>query len=204
MSCVDRNDVDRCANGGARRSYAVAVRLYRDELLYDVKNEAYSLADAGLGDDVTGRMRVQDVGEPGAVDIVTRGLGLAYAELQDALFAYAKVGLGTGTLLTRLGERGVGDGVADDAVVVGDDRLAEPGEYVVRLVVPEGVAVQSVDLVKELAHRFMVVRGLWSYLSLVWPAGAERYGAEGSALLERMQTALNSRVGRVRRTLRPW
>ena len=72
------------------RTKTVKMTFKREELLYDIRNNAYVEGDVMQAKTEHDRHQVQDIGEDGNIDRVTRLLDLAHAECEEALFPYTK------------------------------------------------------------------------------------------------------------------
>lgn len=72
------------------RTKTVKLTFKREELLYDIRNNAYVEGDVMQANTEHDRHQVQDIGEDGNIDRVTRVLDLAHAECAEALFPYTK------------------------------------------------------------------------------------------------------------------
>ena len=78
------------STGLTARTKTVKLLFKRSELLYDIKNYAYVEGDVMQVNTEHDRHQVQDIGETGNIDRVTKVLDLAYAESVEALFPYTK------------------------------------------------------------------------------------------------------------------
>ena len=78
------------AQGTVARTKTVKMTFKREELLYDIRNNAYVEGDVMQVKTEHDRHQVQDIGEDGNIDRVTRVLDLAHAECEEALFPYTK------------------------------------------------------------------------------------------------------------------
>lgn len=78
------------ATGTVARTKTVKLTFKREELLYDIRNNAYVEGDVMQVKTEHDRHQVQDIGEDGNIDRVTRVLDLAHAECEEALFPYTK------------------------------------------------------------------------------------------------------------------
>lgn len=81
------------AQGTVVRTKTVKMTFKREELLYDIRNNAYVEGDVMQVKTEHDRHQVQDIGEDGNIDRVTRVLDLAHAECEEALFPYTKENL---------------------------------------------------------------------------------------------------------------
>ena len=72
--------ISRPGGRGQERKKSVRLTFKREELLYDIRNNAYVEGDVMQVNDAHDRHQVQDIGEEGNIDRVTRVLDLAHAE----------------------------------------------------------------------------------------------------------------------------
>lgn len=163
----------------------VTLNFKRKELLYDASNYAYVEADIMQVEDECRRHQVFDITQTGNVDRVTRILNLAYAECVEALYPYTK-------------------GSIPDNEDTLDDVLKEPDTYTITLSLPEGFSITTVNLLEELIHEYMVCRVLAEWLSITKKESATNWENKFSVLKEKMQKALISRRGRIRRKIKPF
>ena len=78
------------ATGTVARTKTVKMTFKREELLYDIRNNAYVEGDVMEVKTEHDCHQVQDICEDGNIDRVTRMLDLAHAECEEALFPYTK------------------------------------------------------------------------------------------------------------------
>jgi len=81
------------------RTKTVTLTFLREQLLYDIKNLAYVEGDVLPDDAQHSKHQVQDIGEEGNVDRVTRMLDLALSRCREHLYPYTKVPVEGGELL---------------------------------------------------------------------------------------------------------
>lgn len=157
----------------------------RDQLLYDIKNAAFIEGRVMEGDADMGRRRaiVQDVGEAGNVDRVTRMLDLAMARCREMLYPYTKHAVVRGEL---------------------DNRLREREVFGVVMSVPEDFSQTSLVLLKELIHEYLVCKALGDWLGMTYPEKAQMWEAKAESAAQEIRTNLNARIGRVRRRMHPF
>ena len=76
---------------GTENGAQIAVLIFkREQLLYDIRNYCYIAGHIMVDSDTEVRHTVQDVGEEGNVDRVTRKLGLTIAKCKELLYPYTK------------------------------------------------------------------------------------------------------------------
>lgn len=118
----------------------------RDELLYDCKNLGYIAGDVTKTNNIHSRHQLQDIGEKGNVDWVTRVLGLGIARCRELLYPYSRVPVGDGVGL--------------------DDELDEPNAYVIELVLPADFSMSTVTLLKHWIHMLLVYMVMEEWVGL--------------------------------------
>lgn len=135
-------------NGKLAKTKTATITMYREELLYDIKNSAYITGDI-LDRDEAEHIRhlIMDIGEDGNVDRVTRLLDNAFDE---CVFALLK---NTNTEME--------DGYSTD------DRFAEADKYVMKLVLPDKTSKYTIDYLTKQIHEYMVRYTLAQYLGIV-------------------------------------
>lgn len=155
----------------------------RSQLLYDIKNYAFIEGSVMETESDHNRHMVQDVGEEGNVDRVTRVLDLAIARCRELLYPYTKREIDRPAL---------------------DDRLAERPTYGIVLTVPQGFSQTSLTLLERLVHEYLVCKAVSDWLSITNPPKAQIWEAKAEEALTEIRTNLNTRIARVRRRLHPF
>lgn len=161
--------------------------FYRSELLYDVKNIAYVEGDAIETQDEHDRHQIMDIGEDGNVDRVTRVMDLALAHCRELLFPYSRVNVG--------------------ATETRDDELAAPEAYTIELKVPDDFSQSTLTYLEKLIHEYLVYRVLTDWMSITNvknPTSAANWAGKLQDLEDEIESALNARIHRVRRTQTPF
>lgn len=198
------------ATGMVARTKTVKMTFKREELLYDIRNNAYVEGDVMQAKTEHDRHQVQDIGEDGNIDRVTRLLDLAHAECEEALFPYTKEDVeqetemdDTPTYVEPTAD--AGGTVADMEMFTDDTTASKPtGDYVIRLLVPDEYSKTTVRLIVRYIHEYMVCRVLSDWMSITNPPAAANWKAKQDEALEGMREAVNFRTGRVRRTQTPF
>ena len=198
------------ATGMVARTKTVKMTFKRDELLYDIRNNAYVEGDVMQAKTEHDRHQVQDIGEDGNIDRVTRLLDLAHAECEEALFPYTKEDVEQETEMddtpTYVEPTADAEGTVADMEMFTDDMTASKptGDYVIRLLVPDEYSKTTVRLIVRYIHEYMVCRVLSDWMSITNPPAAANWKAKQDEALEGMKEAVNFRTGRVRRTQTPF
>ena len=156
----------------------VVIILKREQLLYDIKNYCYIEGDIMPEDTQHGRHMVQDVGEEGNVDRVTRILDLAHADVVERLYPFTQHEI-------------------HHPVV--DDRLREKPVYGIFLNVPESYSQTTLNLLGGLIHELMVCIAIADWMSITNPPKEETWKRKVEATLRRInqvkgQTRDRSRI----------
>ena len=157
----------------------------RKELIYDAENYSFVEGDIMKADDEHARHQVFDIAAEGNIDRVTRVLNLAHAECVEMLFPYTKSEIPeTQTAL--------------------DDVLTAPEAYDIVLNLPMGFSMTTVQLLKHLIHEYLVCRVLADWMSITNPGSQGNWEEKFTSLKTKIQTAVMSRTGIVRRKLKPF
>lgn len=171
--------------GTGKTAYTKLATLtfYRSELLYDVKNIAWVEGDVITTDDEHDRHEIMDIGEDGNVDRVTRVMDLALAHCRELLFPYSR------TNVDETEER--------------DDELEEPEAYTIELRVPDDFSKSTLTYLEKLIHEYLVYRVLMDWMSITNlknPNSAANWASKLKDLEDEIESTLNARIHRVRRT----
>ena len=166
------------------KSLKATLVFKRGELLYDVENYSFVEADIMKADNEHLRHQVFDVGEDGNVDLVTRMFNLAHAECVEDLYPFTKAECEDGMEL--------------------DDGLVEHEEYKIELTLPADFSHSTVVLLKELVHKYFVVRVLAEWMGITNPGSTAGWQAKLEELERQMKSALACRRNRVRIRLHPF
>lgn len=172
------------ATGMVARTKTVKMTFKRAELIYDIRNNAYVEGDVMQAKTEHDRHQVQDIGEDGNIDRVTRLLDLAHAECEEALFPYTKEDVEQETEMddtpTYVEPTADAEGtVADPEVFTDDTTASKPtGDYVIRLLVPDEYSKTTVRLIVRYIHEYMVCRVLSDWMSITNPPAAANWKAK--------------------------
>lgn len=174
MSCFLENE-----NG---TQFAVLMFM-RDQLLYDIKNNAYIEGSVMDTESNHNRHMVQDVGEDGNVDRVTRVIDLTIAKCKELLYPYTKHNIRRSEL---------------------DDKLREPGVYGIVLKVPTDFSQTTLYLLEKLIHEYLVCEAVADWMSITNPAKAETWKSKATDAVSEIRMNVNTRISRTRRRLHPF
>ena len=111
---------------------------------------------------------IEDIGEEGNIDRVTRLLNLYHAVIVEALYPYTKT-----------------DVVTAEEAVPWTDKLEEVEQYRIDLYLPETFSQTTINLLEHWIHEFLVCRCLADWMSIanteksiVWMTKAEEAKTE--------------------------
>lgn len=162
----------------------VAVLLFkRDQLLYDVKNYAYIEGSVMDTESNHNRHMVQDVGEDGNVDRITRVFDLTVAKCKELLFPYTKHNIHHPVL---------------------DDKLREPGVYGIVLQVTMNFSQTTLTLLEKLVHEYLVCEAVADWMSITNPAKMEIWKSKAEDAVSEIRMNVNTRISRTRRRMHPF
>lgn len=166
------------------RTKIVSLNFAREALLYDVRNYAYVEGDIMQDKEEHTKHQVFDIAEDGNIDRVTRVLDLAHAECVEMMYPYTKIEC--------------------EAEEVRYNTLSETGEYNISLLVPDDFSQTTIDLISKLVHEYMICRVMADWLSITKPSSSDNWEAKMNISKEKIQTHLNARCRRIRRTQTPF
>lgn len=165
----------------------VTLTFKREELLYDIKNMAYVEGDVMPTDNEHDRHQVIDIGEDGNIDRVTRIMDLTIAHCTELLYPYSKSDV--------------------DSEEERDNTLTETDEYKIVMKVPTDFSKSTVSYLEKLIHELVVYKVLSDWMSITNlrnPNSAANWAAKIQQLKDDIESTLNARMHRVRRTQTPW
>lgn len=170
-----------------KRTKTVTLTFYREQLLYDIKNLAYVEGDVLSDEAQHSKHQVQDIGDEGNVDRVTRMLDLALSHCRERLYPYTKEPVEGGELL--------------------DDVLGETEMYTIVMLVPDDFSTTTVKHLEQLIHNLLVYLVLADWMSIANvanPNSAANWAAKAQDIEDEIMSALNRRTGRVRKFQSPF
>ena len=156
----------------------------REELQYDIDNYCY-IEGSVLPEEASSHNRhmVQDVGQEGNVDRVTRVLDAEVAGIKELLYPYTKSAVVSEQL---------------------DDMLRAPEVYGIVLNIPEEFSETTLSLFEKLIHEYLVCKVMEDWMSITNPQKMQIWGIKAEAALEKLRTRVNTRRGKTTRALRPF
>lgn len=162
----------------------VTLSFKRDELLHDIAQVAFVEGDVMRVQEEHDRHQVMDVVQDGNVERVTRMLDVAFALVVEMCYPYSKVP------------------IADKSSL--DDEYKERQAYVMPLWLPDDFSQTTVVVLLRLIHEFMVAKVLYDWLSITKPDAAAAWKMKMDDAERDVRTNLHSRIGAVRRPMRPF
>lgn len=169
-----RIECEETREGGRRQAVLI---FRREELLYDIRNYCFIEGHLLTEDNGERRHTVQDVGEEGNVDRVTRLLDLAHADIRERLYPFTEREIRSAVIADRLRERAV---------------------YGIVLNVPEEFSQTTLTLLGRLIHELLVCTAVADWMSITNPAKEETWLRKREGLLARIAEVRARRRGRVR------
>lgn len=155
----------------------------RDQLLYDIKNYAFIEGSVMDTESNHNRHTVQDVGEEGNVDRVTRVLNLTVCKCRELLYPYTKKEMHRTEL---------------------NDNLREPPVYGIVLSVPLDFSQTTLYLLENLIHEYLVCKAVADWLSITNTAKAQVWEAKAEDAESEIRINLHNRIAKTRRRMHPF
>lgn len=159
----------------------------REELLYDIRNYAYVEGHLIIPKNTEDHRPhvIQDIGEEGNVDRVTRVLDLAHARVVEMLYPFTKKEY-------------------TEYLAPLDDVFIESPEYIVAMQVPEGFSHTTLQYLERLIHEYFVAHVLWDWLMIANPEAAASWRVKLDNIESSIKSAKAIRVKKVRRGQSPF
>lgn len=175
MGCITETE-----NGKTR----AVLTFKREQLQYDIDNGAY-IEGSVLPRETEphNRHMVQDVGQAGNVDRVTRVLEVEMARVREMLYPFTRHKVHRPEL---------------------DDILRRPGIYGIVLELPGDFSQTTLNLLEKLIHEYLVCRALEDWMSITNPGKAETWALKAEGTESRIRRSIGSRMGPTRRKLHPF
>lgn len=175
MSCQLKN------TGGAT---IAVLQFEREQLLYDIRNYCYVEGHIMPSEtEAHARHTVQDVGEEGNVDRVTRVLDLAVSECRELLYSYTRRAVKQKEL---------------------NDKLRERSVYGIVMRVPDEFSQTTLVYLERLIHEYLVCKGVADWLSITNPQKSQIWEAKAQDARNAVSVSLAARTGRTRRRVHPF
>lgn len=171
------------SSSGSDVTRVVRLKFLRDQLLYDIKNNAYIEGDV-MGEEKQHAQHVLvEIGEEGNVDRVSRILAVVHTAVIEMLYPYTKA-----------------EPIEEEI----DNCLHAPEEYVVELNVPTTMSRTTLHHLSKLIHEFMVYCVLADWLSITNPQAAANWSAKAEAVKKEIEEVKNLRRQAFTRPTHPW
>ena len=171
------------SSSGSDVTRVVRLKFLRDQLLYDIKNNAYIEGDV-MGEEKQHAQHVLvEIGEEGNVDRVSRILAVVHTAVIEMLYPYTKA-----------------EPIEEEI----DNCLHAPEEYVVELNVPTTMSRTTLHHLSKLIHEFMVYCVLADWLSITNPQAAANWSAKAEAVEKEIEEVKNLRRKAFTRATHPW
>ena len=156
----------------------------RDQLQYDIDNLAYIEGSVMPNEtEPHNKHMVQDVGQEGNIDRVTRVLDLQVTKVKELLYPYTKHDVHKQEL---------------------KNLLRQPRVYGIVLSLPATFSQTTLNLMESLIHEYLVCRVLEDWMSITNPGKTEMWTAKAEKAVSELRRSLNARRGRVSRTQHPF
>lgn len=174
--------------------YKVMIELLKKELVYDIKNTAYTYADSIFSSVADPHLihNIYDVGEDGNRDKLARILDSAIEDCREMLFRYTKMEMLGGGFDSNEWEECIGSPTNDEDA------------YYLAMRMPSGFSKTSVHTMMVYIHDYIVNQCLYEWLMIVYPDGADRFWALAEDKKQKIKDASNRSAGRARIRLHPF
>ena len=178
-----------CCNG-----HKVMIELQKSELVYDIKNTAYTFADSISSGvlDLHSIHQIYDVGEEGNRDKLARILDSAVEDCKELLYRFTKMEMLGGGFDSNEWEECIGSPTNDEDA------------YYLAMRIPSGFSNTSVHTMTVYIHDYIVNQSLYEWLMIVYPDGADRFLALAEDKKQKIKDASNRSAGRARIALHPF
>lgn len=174
--------------------YKVMIELLKKELVYDIKNTAYTYADSISSSVAAPHLihNIYDVGEDGNRDKLARILDSAIEDCREMLFRYTKMEMLGGGFDSNEWEECIGSPTNDEDA------------YYLAMRMPSGFSKTSVHTMMVYIHDYIVNQCLYEWLMIVYPDGADRFWALAEDKKQKIKDTSNRSAGRPRIRLHPF
>ncbi len=172
-----------CVKTKGTETFAM-LQFEREQLLYDIKNYCYVEGHIMPDDtEVHVRHTVQDVGEEGNVDRVSRVLNLAIERCRELLYPYTK----------------------EEAYITSlNDILKKPDSYWLVLSLPKEFSQTTLYLLENLIHEYLVCMAVADWLSITNPEKAQIWETKANEAIKEAHDKLRNRTKPLRRKQHPF
>lgn len=157
--------------------------LQREELVQDIRNCAYIVADSVKTDNPDNRGRIRDVAELNNRENMFRWIDLAAGMVANFLTKWSAVYERINTLVT--------------------DRYKEQPCYTIHMEVPKQFPENTFAYAKDLAHQFIVSKVMYEYLKVIFPDAAAVWKETMDDLEAKLRDIANKQYGIIYRPFTP-
>ena len=157
--------------------------LQQEELVQDIRNSAYIVADAVKTDNPDDRGRIRDIAELNNREKMFRWIDLAVGMVTNFLTLWSARYDRNNTLVS--------------------DRYKELPSYHIHMEVPKGFPQNTFVYVKDLAHEFVVAKVMYEYLKHIFPDAAAVWKETMDDLEEKLRDVARKQYGVVYRPFSP-
>ena len=174
--------------------YKVMIELLKKELVYDIKNTAYTYADS-ISSSVTDPHlihNIYDVCEVGNRDKLARILESTIEDCREVLYRFTKMEMLGSGFDSNEWEECIGSPTNEEEA------------YYLALRMPNGFSSTSVHTMTVYIHDYIVNQSLYEWLMVVYPDGADRFWALAEEKKEKIKNASNRSAVRARIRLHPF
>ena len=172
------------------------IQLVKSELVFDIKNRAYTFAKGLRGDGIDEELKanIADICEKGNLDDTARILDEVISDVRSMLLKFTKnnVPPGANRYVSNEWEDAPANPENDD-------------DYFFALKVPVSFTVDVADSLLSYIHQYVVNKVIANYLLLVYQDGSAVFTALWQGEEEKIKNTINNFItGRVRRNLHPF
>ena len=170
------------------------IELQKSELIYDIRNTAYTYADSirrGVADSHLIH-NIYDVAEGGNRDKLARILDSTIEDCREVLYRFTKMEMLGSGFDSNEWEECIGSPTNDEEA------------YYLAMRMPNGFSSTSVHTMTVYIHDYIVNQALYEWLMVVYPEGADRFWALAEEKKEKIKNASNRSAVRARIRLHPF
>lgn len=158
----------------------------RKELIYDASNCSFVESDVMPDEESHRKHQIADIAQAGNIDRVTRVLNTSFTECVEMLYPHTK------------------EEISDETEVF-DDKLEEPEQYEINLILPQSFSKTTLKLLKSLIHDYLVCCVLADWMGLTNnPQSQQKWIIKSQDLETKIRIAMTRRRKRIRRPLNPF
>ena len=176
------------------KGHKVMIELQKSELIYDIRNTAYTYADSirsGVADSHLIH-NIYDVAEDGNRDKLARILDSTIEDCREVLYRFTKMEMLGSGFDSNEWEECIGSPTNEEEA------------YYLALRLPKGFSSTSVHTMTVYIHDYIVNQALYEWLMVVYPEGADRFWALAEEKKEKIKNASNRSAVRARIRLHPF